>query len=135
MRRSAAVTAAFALAAAAGAAGPAAAAPLAGPVLAQAIAGAEHRGAFSTLRGFVNVIWRFQPGGQVTAVYTLDRSAGLMGYREQGSDVGAWTVQGDRICVAFRQQIDWNGCYVVDVGPGNRARFVGPVTSDGTLDR
>lgn len=115
--------------------GPAAALPLSGPALGPAVAGAEYRAAFSTLRGFVNVIWRFRPDGQVTAVYTLDRSAGLMGYREQGGDVGAWTVQGDRLCLAFRQQIDWNGCYTVDLGPGTRTRLVGPLTIEGTLDR
>jgi hypothetical protein len=111
------------------------AAPLAGPQVRQAFAPGEFRGSFTGARGFVSVVWRFQAGGQVTAVYVIERSAGQSTYREEGRDSGTWTVNGNQICVQFQTQPTWNGCYTVDVGPGTQARLVGPIAINGTLNQ
>lgn len=111
------------------------AAPLAGPQVRQMFAPGELRGSFTGNRGFVNVIWRFQPGGQVTAVYVIERSAGQQTIREEGRDAGSWTVNGDQICVQFQVQTSWNGCYTVDVGPGTQVRLAGPLAIQGTLNQ
>jgi hypothetical protein len=111
------------------------AAPLAGPQVRQAFAPGEFRGSFNNIRGFVSVVWRFQPNGQVTAVYIIDRNAGQSNHREEGRDAGTWTVNGNQICVQFQTQTGWNGCYTVDVGPGTQARLVGPISINGTLNQ
>jgi len=134
MRR---ITTAFLFAAlAAGTAATAAAMPLMGTQLTQRIVNAEFRGYTNTSRGFENHIWHFLPDGRVRAV--ADSQKILVrreNYRQEWQDVGAWRIEGDRVCVAFQgpnQPV--SGCYAVEAGSRHQVRLIGPYVWQGTLE-
>jgi hypothetical protein len=111
--------------------------PLAGPQLVQRIDNGEFRGYTQTSRGFENQIWHFLPDGRIRAV--ADSRRMTWPSRDeylQWQDVGAWRVEGDRVCVSFAGlNRNLAGCYVVDSGPGKAVRLVGPYVWQGTLER
>ena len=119
-----------------GAAGPAAAIPLIGQQLSARIVNAEFRGYTRTNRGFENQIWHFLPDGRIRAVADSRRLV----WRDRDDhrewqDIGAWRLEGDRVCVSFAgPNRTIAGCYVVDAGPGKQVRLVGPSVWDGTLE-
>jgi hypothetical protein len=114
----------------------AAAFPLAGQQLAERIYNGEFRGYARTNRGFENQIWHFLPDGRIRAVADSRRQLwqGREDHREW-QDIGAWRVEGDRVCVSFAgPNHTVAGCYVVDAGPGKQVRLVGPYLWQGTLE-
>lgn len=110
--------------------------PLAGPQLLQSIRNGEFRGYTRTNRGFENQIWHFLPDGRIRAV-AESRKMVWPGhdYRQEWQDIGAWRVEGDRVCVAFQgPNQNLNGCYLVDARQGKHIRLVGPYVWEGTLE-
>ena len=110
--------------------------PLSGPQLAARIYNGEFRGYSLTSRGFENQIWHFLPDGRVRAVADARKAIRLRDdYYQQWQDIGAWRVEGDRVCVAFQgPNQNLNGCYAVDAGPRKQVRLIGPYVWDGTLE-
>lgn len=113
------------------------AAPLFGPQLAARVVNGEFRGYTHTRRGFENQIWHFLPDGRIRAVAESSRIVPLHGHdHQQWQDVGAWRLESDRVCVSFQGlNLDINGCYAIDAGPGRNVRLVGgPYSWQGTLE-
>jgi hypothetical protein len=110
--------------------------PMQGQQLAARIANGEFRGYTTTVRGFENQIWHFQPDGRIRAVADSSRLVPYHGHvRQEWSDIGVWRLEGDRVCVGFQgQNQNLNGCYVVIAGPGKNVRLAGPFVWDGTLE-
>jgi hypothetical protein len=124
------------LAAAALPAALAAAAPLSGPALQASIAGAEFRGYTYRKSGFENHIWRFLPDGRVLAVYNIRYDLGHFPHQIDGQGTGAWTIQGDAVCIQWDANMRRpGGCYAIDVRFGHHIRLVGPEIWEGTLQR
>ena len=121
---------------AAGVAVPAAAAPLMGAQLTQRIVNAEFRGYTTTTRGFENQIWHFLPDGRIRAVGESQKIVSRReNYRQDWQDIGAWRVEGDRVCVVFQgMNSNVSGCYAVDAGFRRDVRLVGPYVWQGTLE-
>ncbi|HEY7611285.1 MAG TPA: hypothetical protein VIF14_18810 [Alphaproteobacteria bacterium] len=110
--------------------------PLAGPQLVQSIRNGEFRGYTRTSRGFENQIWHFLPDGRIRAVAESRKTVWpTQDYRQEWQDIGAWRIEGDRVCVAFQGlNRNLNGCYAVDVRQGKHIRLVGPYVWEGTLE-
>lgn len=110
--------------------------PLTGPLLAARVYNGEFRGYTLTSRGFENQIWHFLPDGRVRAVADAQKLVSRReNYRQEWQDIGAWRVEGDRVCVAFQGlNRNLNGCYSVNSGPRKHVRLVGPYVWDGTLE-
>lgn len=123
-------------AASAAAVSTASAMPLTGPQLSQRIVNAEFRGYTNTMRGFENHIWHFLPDGRVRAVADSQRMAPRReNYRQEWQDIGAWRIEGDRVCVTFQGPNQGvSGCYAVEAGWRRNVRMVGPVVWQGTLE-
>jgi hypothetical protein len=111
--------------------------PLGGPQLMQRIHNGEFRGYATTGRGFENQIWHFMPDGRIRAVADSQKivSRRSENYRQEWQDIGAWRVEGDRVCVAFSGlNQNLSGCYAVDAGRRYNVRLVGPYVWEGTLE-
>jgi len=110
--------------------------PLTGPQLAARINNGEFRGYTLTSRGFENQIWHFLPDGRVRAVADARKTIFRReDYHQQWQDIGAWRVEGDRVCIAFQGlNQNLNGCYAVDAGQSKHVRLVGPYVWEGTLE-
>jgi hypothetical protein len=111
--------------------------PLSGNQLLALAPGSEFRGYIQTQRGFENHIWRFAPDGRVTAVATLSRNPGGLGWSQEFGDAGSWRIEGARLCVQWQAQLGvFNGCYSVDATSGSdQVRLIGPATWQGTFAR
>jgi hypothetical protein len=111
------------------------AAPLSGGEIRARSSGGEFRGFGRTPRSQIeDVIWRLFPDGRATSVSILRRRTPFGGYAEEYRDVGAWRVEGDRLCVRFDTVHGYlSGCYVVDGTGGDHVRLIGPVQLEGTL--
>lgn len=107
------------------------------PAQLQAVApGGEFRGAITANRGFENHIWRFAPGGRLTAVGSINRSTGNLGAIYEFTDAGSWRIEGNRLCVEWQGlNRQYSGCYTVDAAGGSQVRLLGPATWQGTLSR
>jgi hypothetical protein len=109
--------------------------PLVGPQLTARLVNGEFRGYTQTQRGFENQIWHFLPDGRIRAVADARRQ--VWRNRDdylQWQDIGAWRVEGDRVCVTFDGlNRTLAGCYSVDAGYGIQVRLVGPYVWQGTL--
>lgn len=110
--------------------------PLSGPQLAARVYNGEFRGSTLTSRGFENQIWHFLPDGRVRAVADSRKAVYPdEDYHLEWQDIGAWRVEGDRVCVAFQGlNQNLNGCYVVDAGAYKQVRLIGPYVWNGTLE-
>ncbi len=127
------------LVAALAAASPADAAPLDGAALRSSLPGSEIRANFLGPRGMEDHVWRLQPDGTVTAVFTRAPHPNDRGALEYGGGIGRWTVHGGQLCVQMQGVFaGQQACFVVDLGPGNRVTLTGgnptPILR-GTLDR
>jgi hypothetical protein len=110
--------------------------PLVGPALQAGVIGAEFRGYSSSYKGFENHIWRFQPDGRVTAVYNIRYDLGWFPHQIDGSGVGSWAIEGDRVCIRWDAGMRRaGGCYSIDVRHGHYIRMIGPEVWEGTLQR
>ena len=110
--------------------------PLSGAQLAQRIVNAEFRGYTNTMRGFENHIWHFLPDGRIRAVADSQKIiVRRENYRQEWQDIGAWRIEGDRVCVTFQGPNQGvSGCYTVEAGGRRQVRMVGPYVWQGTLE-
>jgi len=112
------------------------AAPLGGAEIRARSTGGEFRGYGSTNRSRLeDMIWKLRPDGSVSGISQIRRGGRDSGQFIEYSDIGAWRVEGNRLCVQFGSVNNHlNGCYTVDsAGGGDHVRLVGPVALEGTL--
>lgn len=113
------------------------AAPMPGGEILARSAGGEFRGFGRTPRNPIeDMIWRLRADGSAESVSVVRRRTPLGGLSEEYRDIGAWRVEGDRLCVRFETVHHYlSGCYAVDGIGGDHVRLIGPVQLEGTLSR